>query len=222
MGEDRHAMKATVPRDHRSAAASGDRAAGAARGVVRHRLGRCAERERGASSCASATGRSPTGRLRQRRFQLRVSLPPGETTVRVVTVDRNGRRQPRHGRARVRAAARRAAPVVRGATYRPDPRARRSGGSPGASAAQRDLRPEPGDRGRRRLERAAQFPAASTLKLAIAVSRSHATEETPRAGSTLDRLLRQMLIVSDNRTANTVLSGIRRLDVRRLGGTSTR
>ncbi len=44
----------------------------------------------------------------------------------------------------------------------------------------------------------AQFPAASTLKLAIAVVALAREEQTPRAGSTLDALLRQMLIVSDN------------------------
>ena len=48
----------------------------------------------------------------------------------------------------------------------------------------------------------ATFPAASTLKLAIAVTALARSEGTPRAGSTLDRLLRQMLTYSDNAAAN--------------------
>ena len=48
----------------------------------------------------------------------------------------------------------------------------------------------------------ATFPAASTLKLAIAVTALARTEGTPELGSTLDRLLRQMLTYSDNAAAN--------------------
>jgi hypothetical protein len=48
----------------------------------------------------------------------------------------------------------------------------------------------------------ATFPAASTLKLAIAVTALARTERTPAAGSALDRLLRQMLTTSDNAAAN--------------------
>jgi hypothetical protein len=48
----------------------------------------------------------------------------------------------------------------------------------------------------------ATFPAASTLKLAIAVTALSRTEGTPGLGSTLDRLLRQMLTYSDNAAAN--------------------
>ena len=48
----------------------------------------------------------------------------------------------------------------------------------------------------------ATFPGASTLKLAIAVTALARTEGTPAPGSTLDRLLRQMLIYSDNAAAN--------------------
>ena len=48
----------------------------------------------------------------------------------------------------------------------------------------------------------ATFPAASTLKLAIAVTALARTDGTPAAGSTLDRLLRQMLTYSDNAAAN--------------------
>ena len=48
----------------------------------------------------------------------------------------------------------------------------------------------------------ATFPAASTLKLAIAVTALARTEGVPGPGSTLDRLLRQMLTYSDNAAAN--------------------
>lgn len=52
----------------------------------------------------------------------------------------------------------------------------------------------------------ARFPAASTLKLAIAVEalRTHAGK--PEAGSYLDLLLRRMLVESDNDAANQVES----------------
>jgi len=48
----------------------------------------------------------------------------------------------------------------------------------------------------------ATFPGASALKLAVAVTALARTEETLPSGSTLDRLLRQMLISSDNAAAN--------------------
>jgi Beta-lactamase enzyme family len=50
----------------------------------------------------------------------------------------------------------------------------------------------------------ASFPAASTLKLAIAVAALAETEGTPRPRSRLDALLQRMLIVSDDAAANDV------------------
>jgi hypothetical protein len=50
----------------------------------------------------------------------------------------------------------------------------------------------------------ARFPAASTLKLAIAVEALRAREGKPERGSYLDSLLRRMLIESDNGAANEV------------------
>ena len=50
----------------------------------------------------------------------------------------------------------------------------------------------------------ASFPAASTVKLAIAVTALAHVDATPRLGSRLDALLRSMLIVSDDRAANDV------------------
>jgi len=49
---------------------------------------------------------------------------------------------------------------------------------------------------------AARFPAGSTLKLAIAVTVLAAHRDKPAAGSRLDRLLREMLVDSDNAAAN--------------------
>lgn len=50
----------------------------------------------------------------------------------------------------------------------------------------------------------ARFPAASTLKVAIAVTALSAFEGSPAPGSTLDGLLRRMLVESDNGAANAV------------------
>jgi hypothetical protein len=50
----------------------------------------------------------------------------------------------------------------------------------------------------------ARFPAASTLKLAIAVEALRAHAGKPGAGSYLDSLLRRMLVESDNDAANEV------------------
>jgi Beta-lactamase enzyme family len=61
----------------------------------------------------------------------------------------------------------------------------------------------------------ARFPAASTLKLAIAVEGLRAHGGKPESGSYLDSLLRRMLIESDNGAANEVESlfgGGRRVD----------
>jgi beta-lactamase family protein len=61
----------------------------------------------------------------------------------------------------------------------------------------------------------ARFPAASTLKAAIAVAALRAQARKPEAGSYLDTLLRRMLIESDNSAANAVEStfgGGRRVD----------
>jgi Beta-lactamase enzyme family len=52
----------------------------------------------------------------------------------------------------------------------------------------------------------ARFPAASTLKLAIAVEALRAYGGKPEPGSSLDSLLRRMLIDSDNDAANEVES----------------
>jgi Beta-lactamase enzyme family len=54
----------------------------------------------------------------------------------------------------------------------------------------------------------AQFPAASTLKLAIAVELLRGLDVVPGPGSRLDVLLRKMLVYSDGKAANELLSRI--------------
>ena len=138
--------------------------------------------------------------LRQRSFQLRVALPPTESTVQIVTVSGAGRRSTA------------SVPHVIGAsTALPRPHATRNDSLlarevrklvqsfPGTSAVYvENLSTGAGASWNAR----ATFPAASSLKLAIAVTALARTDGTPSSGSTLDRLLRQMLTYSDNAAAN--------------------
>lgn len=139
--------------------------------------------------------------LRQRRFQLHVSLPAAETSVQVVTVGEDGRR----GRATVQhvlGAAQAATPR----THAPHSDAllarevRRLAASFGSTSAVyvQNLATGAGAAWNAR----ATFPGASALKLAVAVTALARAEVTPGPGSTLDRLLRQMLIDSDDEAAN--------------------
>jgi hypothetical protein len=139
--------------------------------------------------------------LRQRRFQLRVTLPLAETAVQVVTIDASGRR------------SRATVPHVLGASAAATPRAQAPRGD---ALLERDVRRLAATFGStcaiyvRNLgtgegaawNARATFPAASTLKLAIAVTALARAEGTPPFGSALDRLLRQMLTYSDNAAAN--------------------
>ncbi len=141
--------------------------------------------------------------LRGTRFHLRVRLSPGETTVRVVTVDASGRRSsadvahvfgaprdtvPRPRRSRLdellAGQVRRAASIF----------------GPTSGIYVEDLASGSGAAWNAR----AAFPGASTLKLAVAVTALARTEPTPARGSTLDLLLRRMLMASDNASANAV------------------
>lgn len=145
--------------------------------------------------------------LRGRSFTVRLDLPAGETTFRVETVDRQGRR----ARATVRnvfVLPRSVAPVVREARLdqaleRDLRRALRAFG-PYTGAYVQNLTTGAGASWNAR----AEFPAASTLKLAIAVVALARAGETPARGSALDGLLRAMILVSDDDTANTVLRWI--------------
>ena len=139
--------------------------------------------------------------LRQRHFQLRIALPTGESTVQVVTVSRAGRRSSA------------TVPHVFGASADPAAPARSRATTRCSHARSASSRSRSGERAPIYVENLATgagaswnaratFPAASSLKLAIAVTALARTEGTPAAGSTLDRLLRQMLTYSDNAAAN--------------------
>jgi len=137
-------------------------------------------------------------------FALDVPLPPHDTRVRVETIDRLGRRAgrtvghvfglPRAARPRVRPL--RLDPGLQGDVIR------RLRAYPGSTAAYvESLTTGAGAAWNAR----ATFPAASTLKLAIAVTMLSRLERPPAAGSQIDRLIRGMLIPSDNEAANRSL-----------------
>ena len=150
--------------------------------------------------------------LRGRSFSLGVALPPREVRVRVETVDGDGHRA---GRTvlHVLGLPPAARPVVR--PLRLDRGLERDlrrlvDGYPGSAAVYvEDLATGAGAAWNAR----ATFPAASTLKLAIAVTILSRLEGPPPRGSELDGLLRQMLIPSDNAAANALLV--------RLGGSTS-
>lgn len=141
--------------------------------------------------------------LRHPRFEVHVALPLREHSVTVVTVDHEGRRSgttighvigtARVPRPRVRAS--RIDPVLARDVRRLSASFRSTSGiyiqdlASGAGAA---------------WNARATFPAASTLKLAVAVTALARSEGTPPPGTTLDRLLRKMLTYSDNVAANDV------------------
>jgi beta-lactamase class A len=142
------------------------------------------------------------------RFRLTVVLPPRDVRVNVVAVDAFGNR-----------AGRSVGPVYglpRAANptgYRPSVEdatlARRlealARGYPGVAAVYvQDLRTRVGAAWNAR----ARFPAASSVKLAIAVEVLRTLSGKPARGSSLDRLLWSMLVHSDNAAANSLLTWI--------------
>jgi beta-lactamase class A len=140
-------------------------------------------------------------RLEQRRFQLHVSLPSTESSVQVITVDGTGHR------------SRTTVAHVLGAGVASTPRARAPRNDALLAREIRRLVEPFGSTSAVYVQNLvtgagaawnarATFPAASTLKLPIAVTALARTDGTPVVGSTLDRLLRQMLTYSDNAAAN--------------------
>ncbi len=139
--------------------------------------------------------------LRQRAFVVDLDLPLGVHTIRIETVDAKGRVAgttvrdvyglPRSARPRLRAG-------------RLDPylqkRLRQLTQAFGGTSAVyvQNLSTGEGAAWNAR----ATFPAASTLKLAIAVTVLAQLDGPPRHGSTLDGLMRAMLVFSDNGAAN--------------------
>jgi len=147
----------------------------------------------------------------KRRFILDVPLPHRDVTLRVTAVDARGRRSstrigPVFGLPR-EAAPDRPAPPLRG--YEDPALARKVHGLarrfPGICGLfVQDLRTGAGAAWNAR----ARFPAASTLKLAIAVELLRGLRGIPAPGSRLGGLLWQMLVYSDDRAANDLLVAI--------------
>jgi len=146
------------------------------------------------------------------KFALVVSLPQRDVTLRVTAVDGEGRRSstvigPVFGLPRETAPYSGPIPPLRG--YE-DPvlaasvrgLARRFPGVCGLFV--QDLRTGAGAAWNAR----ARFPAASTLKLAIAVELLRGLRGVPAPGTSLARLLWRMLVYSDDRSANQLLEAI--------------
>jgi beta-lactamase class A len=142
--------------------------------------------------------------LRGRSFSVNLRLKGGLTRVRVTAVDGRNRRSSA------------SVDQVYGLPAGADPRARVSRLDAALAGAVRavvsraqgtagvyveDLRTGRGAAWNAR----ARFPAASTLKLAIAVAAMRGLEGKPEVGTSLDRHLREMLIRSDNAAANAIL-----------------
>jgi beta-lactamase class A len=134
-----------------------------------------------------------------------VALPARETTVRVENIDRHGRR------------AGISVQHVLGLPPAAQPRFRGGWLDAGLARRVRSLaRAFPGTSGiyvqsltsgaGAAWNARASLPAASTLKLAIAVTALARTDGKPRPGSRLDTLLRRMLLASDNAAANSLES----------------
>jgi hypothetical protein len=146
------------------------------------------------------------------RFALTVPLPRRDVSLRVVAVDAAGGQSatvvsPVFGLPPEGAPYRRGPPPLPGfedaalaVTVRA--LARRFGGV--AAVFVQDLRTGLGAAWNAR----AQFPAASTLKLAIAVELLRGLDAVPAPGTRLDVLLRKMLVVSDAEAANELLAHI--------------
>jgi hypothetical protein len=151
-----------------------------------------------------------TKNVARRRFVLVVPLPSRDVTLRVTAVDGSGRRAstlvgPVFGLPREAAPYAGPIPALRGyedaalaSTVRG--MARRFPGICGLFV--QDLRTGAGAAWNAR----ARFPAASTLKLAIAVELMRELRGIPAPGSRLAGLLWRMLVYSDDRSANELLA----------------
>jgi beta-lactamase class A len=143
-------------------------------------------------------------RLAGRRFTLHVTLPRGDVTVRVVTVAHGGRRSSAHVHD-VYAVPPGSRP--RDVPARLDETLERQ--------LTRVVRSYPGTAGYyvqsltggwgAAWNAKARFPAASTVKLAIAATVLSEYDGLPAPGSQVDSLLRQMIIPSDDAAANSLL-----------------
>jgi Beta-lactamase enzyme family len=143
-------------------------------------------------------------RLAGRRFRLDVALPPREVTIRVETVDGHGRRAGRSVRHvfGLPAAARPRIRIPRlDSRLEGDLRRLAAGfrGTPGLYVENLT------SGGAAAWNARATFPAASTLKVAIAVALLSRLDGPPAHATPIDRVLRGMLIASDNAAANRAL-----------------
>jgi beta-lactamase class A len=144
----------------------------------------------------------------EHRFHFRVALPPRDVRIRVEAVDALGNRRTRtigpvfglpfgahplgpRGTVEDAALARRVRQLAR--SY-----------SGTAAAYVEDLRTRRGAAWNAR----ARFPAASTVKIAIALEVLRTLRGLPARGSSLDHLLWRMLVYSDNAAANSLLSWV--------------
>ncbi|GIU95865.1 MAG: hypothetical protein KatS3mg012_2322 [Gaiellaceae bacterium] len=143
--------------------------------------------------------------VRGRRFALRVDLPVGDLTLRVVTIGAGGRRSSAIVRdvfglpaaARPRRVAERNDPELAA-----ELRALVDGQSGAAAFFVQNL-----VSGRGAASNAgARFPAASTLKLAIAATVLAAHRGVPSPRSAIGGLLDDLITVSDDRAANALLT----------------
>ena len=152
----------------------------------------------------SANGRNLTSKpLRGQRFSLRVSLPSGDVSVRVTTVAQDGRRSSR------------TVDEVFGLPAGSRPRVVRSRQDPVLARKLRALaRDYAGTAGvyvqsltggaGGSWNAKAEFPAASTLKLAIAAAVLAEHPGVPAPGSSVHRLIQSMITRSDNASANAL------------------
>jgi len=139
--------------------------------------------------------------LRQRHFQLQVDLPITETTLRVTTVDGENRRATAtvdHVLGAPRAAAPRGRAAYEDAVLQRRLSRLAAAFGPTSGIYVQNLSTGAGAAWNAR----ASFPGASSLKLAVAVAALSRVDGTPAHGSTLDGILRQMVIYSDNAAAN--------------------
>jgi len=139
--------------------------------------------------------------LRGRSFSLRVPMPATAFPLRVTAVDARGRRSsglvtPVYGLPPGSEPGQ-AAPRLDPLLARTVESLTRAAGGTSAVYVQ-DLRTGRGAAWNAR----ARFPAASTLKLAIALTVLRSLDAKPGDGTRLDRLLGEMLIHSDNASAN--------------------
>ena len=141
--------------------------------------------------------------LRGRSFSVNVRLTGGPTAIRVTAVDGRGRRSSRTVEpvfglptdSEPRERAPRLDPVLQQSMRI---LVRRHGGTSGVYV--QDLRTGRGAS----WNAGARFPAASTLKLAIAVTVLRSLERKPESFTQVSRLLGKMIVASDNDAANAL------------------